>query len=164
MQRTKHPDLAEQIKHHSRKEVEEEKAFTGNFDKVISTGSTLLDLAISGEVVYGGGLPGGIFVEIFGPSGCGKTVMLCDIAGSVQRQNGEVLFFDPEARLNNAFATMLSLDVENISYTTPDTVPEVFIATRKFSPSNLKIINDNKEVLDRYYFSLNPSLKVLKIT
>jgi hypothetical protein len=30
--------------------------------------------------------------------------------------------------------------------------------------ANLKIINDNKEPLDRYLFSLNPSLKVLKIT
>jgi hypothetical protein len=29
---------------------------------------------------------------------------------------------------------------------------------------NLKIINDNKEPLDRYIFSLNPSLNVLKIT
>jgi len=30
--------------------------------------------------------------------------------------------------------------------------------------ANLKIINDNKEPLDRYLFSLNPSLNVLKIT
>ena len=30
--------------------------------------------------------------------------------------------------------------------------------------SNLKIINDNKEPLDRYLFSLNPSLNVLKVT
>ncbi len=30
--------------------------------------------------------------------------------------------------------------------------------------ANLKIINDNKEPLDRYLFSLNPSLQVLKIT
>jgi hypothetical protein len=30
--------------------------------------------------------------------------------------------------------------------------------------ANLKIINDNKEPLDRYLFSLNPSLDVLKIT
>jgi RecA/RadA recombinase len=37
---------------------------------VVSTGSTLLDLAISGNRVRGGGLPGGIIVEIFGPPSC----------------------------------------------------------------------------------------------
>jgi RecA/RadA recombinase len=42
---------------------------------LISTGSTLLDLAISGGRVRGGGIPGGIMVEIFGPSGSGKCVI-----------------------------------------------------------------------------------------
>jgi len=37
---------------------------------VISTGSTLLDLSISGSRIRGGGLPGGIIVEIFGPPSC----------------------------------------------------------------------------------------------
>ena len=37
--------------------------------KLVSTGSTLLDLAISGGTYDEGGLPGGILVEIFGPSG-----------------------------------------------------------------------------------------------
>jgi hypothetical protein len=37
---------------------------------VISTGSTLLDLAISGNRIHGGGLPGGIMVEIFGSPSC----------------------------------------------------------------------------------------------
>ena len=43
-------------------------------DKLISTGSTLLDLAFSGGRVRGGGLPGGIMVEISGPSSAGKCV------------------------------------------------------------------------------------------
>ena len=40
---------------------------------MVSTGSTLLDLAISGTRVRGGGYPGGILVEIFGASGTGKN-------------------------------------------------------------------------------------------
>ena len=68
---------------------------------MISTGSTLLDLIISGTRVRGGGLPGGILVEIFGPSGTGKTVLLCEIGGVIQRQNGDVRYGDPEARLNH---------------------------------------------------------------
>ena len=55
--------------------------YDGDFGTVISTGSTLLDLAISGGRVHGGGLPGGIFVEAFGPSGSGKTVLLSDREG-----------------------------------------------------------------------------------
>jgi len=39
-------------------------------EHVVSTGSTLLDLCISGEKIRGGGIPGGIIVEIYGPSGC----------------------------------------------------------------------------------------------
>ncbi len=37
---------------------------------MISTGSTLLDLAISGSKRRGGGIPGGIMVVAYGPSGC----------------------------------------------------------------------------------------------
>lgn len=48
---------------------------TGNFDKVVSTGSTLLDLAISGGVTKEGGIPMGVLIEIFGPSGTGKCVV-----------------------------------------------------------------------------------------
>ena len=42
----------------------------GDFSAVISTGSTLLDLDISGGRVRGGGVPKGILMEIFGPSQC----------------------------------------------------------------------------------------------
>jgi len=39
---------------------EKKAKFTGNTEVMISTGSTLLDLAISGGRVKGGGIPGGI--------------------------------------------------------------------------------------------------------
>ena len=41
----------------------EKKKYDGNTETMISTGSTLLDLAITGGRVRGGGLPGGILVE-----------------------------------------------------------------------------------------------------
>ena len=102
----------------------------GNMEKMISTGSTLLDMAISGGRVHGGGIPGGILVEIFGPSSAGKTVLLCEIAGALQRQKGEVMFHDPEARLNKQFARMFDLNTDDMSYDTPNTIPEVFKAVR----------------------------------
>ena len=110
------------------------KKLAGNVEKMISTGSTLLDLAISGGRVREGGLPGGILVEIFGPSQTGKTVLLCEIAGAVKRKGGEVMFSDPEARLNKQFAKMFGLHVDDIEYNRPNTVPEVFAPVRVWEP------------------------------
>jgi len=107
---------------------------TENFGRIISTGSTLLDLAISGGRARGGGMPGGILVEIFGPSGCGKTVLLCEIAGRVQRQGGQIMFRDPEARLNKQFARMFRLDTDKMEYSKPSTVPEIFKPVRAWNP------------------------------
>lgn len=108
---------------------------------LISTGSTLLDLAISGLRYERGGLPGGILVEIFGPSGCGKTVILCELAGGVQRQGGEVKFRDPEGRLNSQFAQLFDFRVEEIDYSMPDTVTDVFGPIEKWEPRDTDKVN-----------------------
>jgi len=110
--------------------------YEGNQELMVSTGSTLLDLAISGGKVRGGGIPAGIFVEVFGPSSTGKTVLLCEIAGGVQRKGGEIMFKDPEARLNKNFAKLFDFDVEKVDYATPDTVPEVFEPVRAWEPED----------------------------
>lgn len=107
--------------------------------QLVSTGSTLLDLAISGTRYPGGGIPPGILVEIFGPSGCGKTVLLCEIAGGVQRLGGEVMFRDPEARLNQRFASIFGFEVENSDYSRPDTVTELFAPIRNWRPNHTGI-------------------------
>lgn len=109
-----------------------------NLEKTISTGSTLLDLAIAGGRTREGGLPGGMLVEIFGPSQTGKTVLLCEIAGDIQRKGGDIMFSDPEARLNKKFAQMFGLDVESIEYNRPNTVPEVFEPIRSWNPKGEK--------------------------
>jgi len=127
-------DLESQIKRHARtkKEATVFEPSKGDFETVISTGSTLLDLAISGKRVHGGGLPVGILVEAFGPSGSGKTVLLCEIAGYVQRLNGQVMFHDPEARLNKTFAQVFDLDTDAIDLQAPDKIPEVFKSLREW--------------------------------
>src|ERR1035437_3228149 len=133
--------LSKQVERRVNKEVEKKETIEytdGDFGTVISTGSTLLDLAISGGRVRGGGLPGGIFVEAFGPSGSGKTVLLSEIAGAVQRQGGDVLFHDPEARLNKQFAQMFGLTIKDENYKKPSTVPEVFKAIRSWEPEGGK--------------------------
>lgn len=132
MKRTKNSrPLAEQIKRTSTKKPSKQEQ-AGDTKTIISTGSTLLDLAISGGRIKGGGIPAGILVEIFGPSAAGKTVLLCEIAGDVQRKKGEIMFHDPEARLNKQFAQMFDLDTRAMDYTTPNTIPEVFNAVRNW--------------------------------
>lgn len=139
MQRTKKPPLSEQIKVKVAKPIKKKAELDGNTNAMISTGSTLLDLAISGGRVRGGGIPSGILVEIFGPSGAGKTVLLCEIAGDIQRKGGDIMFHDPEARLNDQFAMMFDLKMEEADYSTPDTIPEVFTKVRKWEPESKQI-------------------------
>jgi len=127
--------ISDQVKEQANKEVPAQTLkYDGDDSVMISTGSTLLDLAISGGRVRGGGVPGGILVEIFGPSSCGKTVMLCELAGSIQRQGGQVMFRDPEARLNKQFARIFDFEVDNVDYDIVDTVPQMFEPVRTWHP------------------------------
>lgn len=137
MQRTsKKESIDKQVKDRVKAPKEKKAEYDGSTEAMTSTGSTLLDLAISGGRVRGGGMPGGILVEIFGPESSGKTVMLCEIAGMVQRNGGEIQFQDPEARLNEQFAQMFDFDTKTIEITEPDTVTEVFQDLRKWIPDN----------------------------
>jgi len=128
------PTLSKQIKKHATTPVKKKPEHSGSLESMISTGSTLLDLAISGSRVRGGGLPSGILVEVYGPSGAGKTVLLSEIAGTIKRKKGDVMFHDPEGRLNNQFAKIFDLDIETIDYAKTNTIPEVFSKIRSWDP------------------------------
>ena len=128
----KEPNLKEQIIKTT--EVQPEREYEGSDEVVVSTGSTLLDLAISGGRFEAGGIPAGILVEIFGPSSSGKTVLLCEIAGGIQRLGGDIMFRDPEGRLNSQFAKIFDFNVDNVDYGMPDTVTELFEPIRSWKP------------------------------
>jgi RecA/RadA recombinase len=135
--------LSEQVKDkvESGKTRAKKPELDGDITKMISTGSTLLDLAISGGRVRGGGIPAGVFVEIFGPPQSGKSILLCEIAGYVQRQKGKVKFHDPEGRLVKEFAEVFDLDVDSIELTMPDTVTELFEVVRNWEPETHDVVN-----------------------
>ena len=143
MKRTKKPisKLSDQMKRKVSGTPTKRPEYDGDVTEMVSTGSTLLDLAISGGRVRGGGIPAGVLVEIFGPSGSGKTVLLSELAGTIQRTGGQVMFHDPEARLNKQFAKIFDLDVDEMSYQTPDTVPQVFSKVREWNPKPLDAIH-----------------------
>lgn len=98
-----------------------------NWEHMISTGSTLLDLAICGKRMKWGGLPTGILVEIAGESSSGKTAILTEIAARGQKKGGDVFFCDPEARLDKEYAEITGLNIRDMGhYEQPDTVTELF--------------------------------------
>lgn len=94
--------------------------------RLLSTGSTLLDLAISGKVTKRGGVPGGIVIEVYGPSGAGKTAVLTSLAASGQSKGGGARFLDPEARLDQEYSKIYGLSLKRKDYFRPDYVSEMF--------------------------------------
>lgn len=120
---TRKPSAANQLEEPPPKLILQNR---GDFNVVISTGSTLLDLAISGGRIRGGGIPGGIILEIFGPSGSGKTSILSEICADAQLRGGEVKFLDPEARLDREYTRIYGVDLDKTNYERPETVKEVF--------------------------------------
>ena len=146
MKRTRKTEmpLTTQIKQHTDTPVKKKKTggkYGGNLRMVTSTGSTELDLAISGAVIRGGGVPAGILMEAFGPNSSGKTVLLMEMAGTVQRNNGESHFNDPEGRLDKLFAKQFDFHVDPKYMGQPDTVTEVFTHLNKWEPKNLSVVN-----------------------
>jgi len=111
------------------KESKDESSFNPskpNWKHVISTGSTILDLAISGGRLEEGGIPTGILVEIAGDSGSGKTGILTELCASVQSMGGATRFADPERRLDKEYAEVTGASIPEDDYFVPDTVTEFF--------------------------------------
>jgi len=103
------------------------------FNRVVSTGSTLLDLNISGGRISGGGLPGGILVEVYGMEGSGKTAVLAEICASAQARGGEANVQDPESRLDKEYSRIYGLNIKkNFIYKRPDTVKQMFGSLREW--------------------------------
>ena len=109
--------------------------------KTISTGSTLLDLTISGSRRQEGGIPGGIILEVAGPASSGKTAILASIAANAQSKGGQVMFLDPEARFDQEYAEIYGIKLDKEDYYQPDTVEKTFDMIYNWQPKNEKVIN-----------------------
>jgi len=130
-------DLVDQITEESKKEVKKKADY--DYTKLVSTGSLLLDLAISGN--KGGGIPGGVILEIFGAAGSGKTAVLSEIGANAQSKGGQVMFLDPEARLDQEYARIYGIKLNKEDYHRPDTVTEMFEYIYNWSPKKADKIN-----------------------
>lgn len=89
-----------------------------DMSKVISTGSTLLDLAISGRIRRGGGIPGGILMELAGLPMGGKTTILGEMCADTQSKGGRADIGDAERRMTAEFIKSMGIRVteDNLHY------------------------------------------------
>jgi recombination protein RecA len=107
-----------------------------DLSKVISTGSTLLDLIISGGRRRGGGVPGGIVMEVYGPAWSGKTAILSEMSASVQLNDGDIQYEDPEGRFDKEYGRIYGVTLNKENYHMPDTVSQVFEDIRIWEPKS----------------------------
>lgn len=110
-------------------------------DKVISSGSTLLDLAVFGGRIRGGGLPGGIMIEIYSEAGLGKTALLSEMCGYAQKDGGDIRFVDPEGRLDRQYAKIYGTNIPKNKYARLHLVSDIIEDFMDWNPPNKNAIN-----------------------
>lgn len=134
-------DITDQIANEEPEDDDINFEFHGDMKNTVSTGSTLLDLAISGNRKHGGGIPGGIIVEMFGASSSGKTQLMGEICASIQAQGGKVRLGDPEAKFDSAYAAKYGFNIGPDTIYMPDTPAEVYKEIHNFVPTGNGIID-----------------------
>jgi recombination protein RecA len=90
----------------------------------VSTGSSMLDLAISNRPH--GGLPTGKFIELSGAEATGKSLFCAQLIAETQRRGGLSVFFDSEFSVSKEFWQALGINVRNVNYVPFVTLEELF--------------------------------------
>lgn len=117
--------LTEQIKA-SAKSPPQQHIKPLDMDQLISTGSLLLDKAISGGVAKYGGIPGRTIVQVYGPNSTGKTTLMAEALGYVQRAGGKYRVRDPEARLVPAYCKTFGVHLNQDEIERTGTITDMF--------------------------------------
>lgn len=127
----------------------DEQEDPSNVSDWISTGSDLLDLAISNR--KNGGLPVGRIVELNGLEGTGKSLIAAHILASTQKKGGLGIMIDTENAAAPAFWTAVGVSVKDLVYANLFTVEEIFskieqaigVARKAFPDKLVTIIVDS---------------------
>lgn len=90
----------------------------------VSTGSTMLDLAISNRPH--GGLPVGKIIEFSGLEGTGKSLLCGHLIAETQRRGGHAVFFDSESAIDKNYWTALGIDISKVNCCAFTTLEELF--------------------------------------
>ena len=92
----------------------------------ISTGSSLLDLAISNRP--NGGFPVGRIVELQGMEASGKSLIIAHTLANTQKKGGLAVYIDTENALSEEFLRAVGVDVSNMLYVPLETIEDAFEA------------------------------------
>ena len=90
----------------------------------ISTGSSILDLAISNRPH--GGLPVGRMIEFNGLEGPGKSLLAAHVVADTQKRGGVAVVIDTENAAAPAFWASLGVNLKNLLYVQSETVEDIF--------------------------------------
>ena len=92
----------------------------------ISTGSTLLDLAIANKP--NGGIAVGRITEINGLESSGKSLLGAHILAETQKKGGVAVYIDTETSVSQEFMEVIGIDMSKMLYLHLETVEDIFEA------------------------------------
>jgi recombination protein RecA len=92
----------------------------------ISTGSTMLDLAISNRP--NGGLPVGRIIEITGLEASGKSLLAAHALADTQKKGGLAVYIDTENAVSREFLEAIGVNLKDMLYVPLETIEDIFDA------------------------------------
>jgi len=92
----------------------------------VSTGSTMLDLAISNKP--DGGIAVGRITEINGLESSGKSLIGAHMLAETQMKGGVAVYIDTETAVSTEFLESIGVDVQSMLYLHLETVEDIFSA------------------------------------
>ena len=117
-------ELNKQFKHQQVAYFLEEGGNPTDVTGWISTGSTMLDLAISNKP--NGGVAVGKITELNGLEGSGKSLIGSHLLASTQRKDGIAVYIDTESAVSPEFLNAIGVDTTKMLYVHLETVEEIF--------------------------------------
>ena len=95
----------------------------------VSTGSTMLDLAISNQP--NGGIAVGRITELNGLESSGKSLIGAHILAETQKKGCVAVYIDTETSVSTDFLEAIGVDVESMLYLHLETVEDIFSAVEE---------------------------------
>lgn len=95
-----------------------------NVDEWVSSGSTMVDLAISNRP--NGGFPVGRITEITGLEASGKSLLAAHALVSTQKKGGLAVYIDTENAVSREFLEAIGLDLSKMLYVPLETIEDIF--------------------------------------
>jgi recombination protein RecA len=93
-------------------------------NEFVSTGSSILDLAISNRMH--GGFPVGRITEITGLEQSGKSLLAAHALANTQKKGGLAVFIDTENAVPPEFFTAIGIDLKKMLYIPLETMEDIF--------------------------------------